>query len=182
LSVHYTLLLNRSIAPRVRLGSSVIIGKDAWLNIIPEATGDVNIVIDDNCYLAARTCISAKNHIHLERNVTVAPSVLIMDHSHFYEWTQLPIKKQKPTEGGTIRIERGCRIGQGAAIVCARGELVLGQNCVVGPNAVVLLSAPPYSVIAGNPARVVERFDASQAHLVSPSGPPGQVESAKQDW
>jgi acetyltransferase-like isoleucine patch superfamily enzyme len=60
-----------------------MIGKDVWLNIIPGATGEVNIVIDDNCCLAARSWISAKNHIHLGRDVNLAPSVLIMDHNHF---------------------------------------------------------------------------------------------------
>jgi acetyltransferase-like isoleucine patch superfamily enzyme len=178
---HYTFQVSRAMARRIKLGSSVVMGKDVWLNIIPEATGEVNIVIDDNCCIAARSWISAKNHIHLERDVNVAPSVLIMDHGHAYENIALPIRKQGSTPGGTIRIERGCRIGQGAAIVCARGELVLGQNCVVAPNAVVLRSAPPYSVISGNPARVIEWFDPLQVNLVSRSGPPGQVESAKQD-
>jgi acetyltransferase-like isoleucine patch superfamily enzyme len=168
LCAHYTLLLNRSMAPRIKLGSSVIMGKDVWLNIIPEATCEVNIVIDDNCHLAARTWISAKNHIHVERDVSIGPSVLIMDHGHSYENPNVPIRKQPPTQGGRIRIERGCRIGQGAVILCAQGDLVLGQNCIVGPNAVVLRSAPPYSVISGNPARVVERFDPSQAAFVSP--------------
>jgi acetyltransferase-like isoleucine patch superfamily enzyme len=169
------------MAPRIKLGSSVIMGKDVWLNIIPEAPCEVIIVIDDNCRLAARTWISAKNHIHVERDVHLGPSVLIMDHGHAYENPNVPINKQVATPGGRIRIERGCRIGQGAVILCTRGELVLGQNCVVAPNAVVLRSAPPYSVISGNPARVVERLDPSQANLVSQSGPPGQVESVKQD-
>jgi acetyltransferase-like isoleucine patch superfamily enzyme len=169
------------MAPRVKLGNSVILGKDVWFNIIPEATDEINIVIDDNCSIAARSWISAKNHIHLERDVNVEPSVLIMDHSHFYEWIDLPIRKQKPTEGGRIRIERGCRIGAGAAIVCSGKELVLGQHCIVTPNTVVVRSAPPYSYISGNPSRIIECLDPSQAKLVSPSGPPGQVGSAKQD-
>ena len=41
--------------------------------------------------------------------------------------------------------------------MCDRGELVLGQHCVVTPNSVVLRSAPPHSVVGGNPARVIER-------------------------
>jgi acetyltransferase-like isoleucine patch superfamily enzyme len=168
------------MARRIKLGNSVTMGKDVWLNIIPAAVGEVNIVIDDNCCIAARSWISAKNHIHLEQDVNIAPSVLIMDHGHAYENPNVPIRKQPPTQGGRIRIERGCRIGQGAVIFCAQGELVLGQNCVVAPNAVVLRSAPPYSVISGNPARVIERLDPSQANLVWQSRPPGQLEPAKQ--
>lgn len=166
-SIHYTAVVNRAMVHRIKLGNSVMIGKDVWLNIIPEATDDINIVIDDQCRLAARGLISAKNRIHLERDVHLGPSVLIQDHGHFYGRTDLPIKKQKPTEGGRIRIERGCQIGQGVAIVCDRGELVLGQHSVVIPNSVVLRSAPPYSLVGGNPARVIERLDSSQANQES---------------
>jgi acetyltransferase-like isoleucine patch superfamily enzyme len=162
LSVHYTFTMNRVMAPRIKLGNSVTMGKDVWLNIIPEATDEVNIVIDDRCRIAAWSWISAKNHIHLEQDVNVEPSVLIMDHGHSYELTHLPIKNQIATEGGRIRIERGCSIGAGTTIVCAQGNLVLGQYCVVTPSSVVLRSMPPYSVVGGNPARVIERLDPSQ--------------------
>lgn len=174
LFVHYSFLVNRSMAPWLKLGNSVIVGKDVWFNIVSEAADEVTLVIDDNCCIAARCWISAKNHIHLERDVNLGSSVLIMDHNHSYENTELPIRKQPATRGGRIRIERGCRIGHGAAIVCARGELVLGQNCVVAANAVVLRSAPPYSMIAGNPARVIARFDPSQPNPES-SCSPGEV-------
>ncbi len=178
LSVHYTFLVNRPMARRIKLGNSVIIGKDVWLNIIPEATDEINIIIEDNCCLGPRSWISAKNHIHLERDVNIGPSVLIMDHGHAYENPNVPISKQPPTPGGRIRIERGCRVGQGAAIVCSASELVLGQNSVVAPNAVVVRSHPPYSIISGNPSRVIDRLDPSQAKTVSPSAPPGRAESA----
>ena len=161
LSVHYTFLVNRAMARRIKLGNSVIMGKDVWLNIVSDATGDLNIVIDDNCCLGARSWISAKNLIHLERDVNLGPSVLIMDHGHAYENPNMPISKQPTTPGGKIRIERGCRIGQGAAILCSGRELVLGRNCVVAPNAVVVRSHPPNSVISGNPSRVIEQLDPS---------------------
>ena len=165
LFAHYTVMMNRSMAPRIRLGNSVMLDKDVWLNIIPEATDQVNIVIGDRCRLDARTWISVKNRIELESDVRIGPSALIMDHGHAYENPDLPIKKQPATHGGTIRIERGCRIGQGVAIVCTSSELILGHNSVVTPNAVVVRSQPPYSVISGNPARVVQQFDPTHSSL-----------------
>jgi serine acetyltransferase len=61
--------------------------------------------------------------------------------------------------------------------VCAQGELVLGHHCVVTPNSVVLRSTAPYSLVGGNPARVIERFDSSQANPESPARSTGGVVS-----
>ncbi len=163
LSIHYTCVLNRAKAPQIKLGSSVIIKKDVWLNVIVEATGEPKIIIDDNCWIGARSIISAKNYIHLEHDVTLDTSVLIMDHGHAYEDIGRPIREQPPPPGGRIRIGQGCRIGHGAAIICPRGELVLGPNCVVVPNSLVTASAPPFSVISGNPARVIEKIEPVKA-------------------
>jgi acetyltransferase-like isoleucine patch superfamily enzyme len=181
-AVHYTFLVNRAMARRIVLGNSVTIGKDAWLNIIPEAKNEVNIIIEDNCRIGARSWISAKNQIHIERDVHLGPSVLIVDHGHAYEDPTVPIKKQPPMSGGRIRIERGCRIGQGAAIVCSSSQLILGQNSIVAPNAVVLRSVPPFSVLEGNPGRVIERLEPSPANPLSPSCSSRQLGLQSESW
>jgi acetyltransferase-like isoleucine patch superfamily enzyme len=92
----------------------------------------------------------------LERGVVLASDVLIQDHAHAYEDVSRPIKLQGPTPGGQIRIGEGCHIGRGAAILGGRGEIVIGKNCVVVPDAVVMSSFPPNSMISGNPARAVD--------------------------
>jgi len=161
LSIHPSVDLLRPMARRIKLGNCVFIGKDAWLNVTDSLDQDnaPAIIIGDNCAIARRSQISAKNCVHLERDVILSPSVLIMDHSHAYENVTLPIREQGATEGGKIRIQKGCWIGHGAAIICDKGELILGRNSVVAANAVVTRSCPPYSVLSGNPAKVVKQFD-----------------------
>jgi len=165
LSIHYTCLMSREKAPQMKFGSSVILKKDVWLNVIWEAIGELKIIIDDNCQIGARATISAKNYIHLERDVILDASVLIMDHSHGYEDITRPCREQAPPPGGKIRIGQGCRIGHGAAIVCTRGELVLGPDCVVLPNSLVTASAPANSVISGNPAKIIEKLEPVNTNL-----------------
>ena len=159
-SFHYSSSVYRPRASRISLGNSVSLRKDAWLNVADDnPEGEPVIVIEDNCAIGSDSIISAKNLIHLERDVLVAQSVLIVDHNHAYEDLALPIVKQGITEGGRIRIGQGCWIAHGAAILCPKGELVIGRNCVVAANSVVTRSIPDYSLVAGFPARIIRQYD-----------------------
>ena len=167
LYVHYSCDLARSIAPYIQFGDSVLLEREVWINIpeVPKSNEPV-IVFDEGVKLGRRCVISGINRIHFERNVVFAPQVLVMDHNHAFEDVNVPIKYQGITRGGTIRIEEGCWIGYGAAIVCGKGELVIGKHSVVGAKAVVSRSIPPNSVVTGNPARVVKQFDPSKGEWV----------------
>ena len=161
--IHPSAMLSRTIAPAIELGDFVIIRNHAWLNSFDIAgPGDVKITIGDHTVVNAQCVISAKNRIHIEDHVMVSACSLVMDHNHAYEDVTRPIQQQGASPGGTIRIEQGCWIGHGAAIVCNQGELVLGRNCIVAANSLVTRSFPPYSVIVGNPARVAKQFDPEQ--------------------
>lgn len=161
LDFHFTSVLSRKHASRMGFGNSVSLRKDAWLNVADvNASAEPAIVIDDNCAIGTNTIISARNLIHIERDVLIAQWVLIVDHNHAYEDINIPIVKQGITEGGRIRIGQGSWIGRGAVILCPKGELTIGRNCVVAANSVVTRSIPDYSLVAGLPARIIRQYDA----------------------
>ena len=162
--IHYRFDLRRIEAHLVRLGDSVLIDEGTWIQIARDLSqsGEPAVIIESGCELGRGCHIHAKNRVHIERDVMISNSVLIMDCNHAYEDLSLPIARQGYTEGGTIRIGQGSWIGEGAAIVCSKGELVLGRNCVVAANAVVSRSFPPHSIIIGNPAAIIRRFDPEQ--------------------
>jgi acetyltransferase-like isoleucine patch superfamily enzyme len=160
LDLHFMSHMNRQRARRISLGNRVSLRKGAWLNVadwIP--TGEPTIVIEDDCAIGTDSIISAKNRIHIERDVLIAQSVLIVDHNHAYEDINVPIVKQGITEGGTIRIGQGSWIARGAAILCPKGELTIGRNCVIAANSVLTRSIPDYSLVAGLPARIIRQYD-----------------------
>jgi acetyltransferase-like isoleucine patch superfamily enzyme len=182
LSIHYTCDVRNPAL--IEIGNSVIIHKDVWLHAWPSHEGEADLepalIIGDACLIGRRSHITARNRVHLEPDVIVSASVLIQDHGHAFQDVTQPIRLQGIAKGGRIRIGQGSWIGQGAAIVCTQGELVLGRNCVVGANAVVTRSAPAFSVLSGNPARVVMQFDSAKGAWVLGSARPVEREAATQ--
>lgn len=55
-----------------------------------------------------------------------------------------------------VRIGRNVWIGFG---VCVLPGVTIGEGSIVGARSVVVDDVPPYSVIAGNPARLIRTLD-----------------------
>jgi galactoside O-acetyltransferase len=64
-----------------------------------------------------------------------------------YDWSQAPMKP--------IRIERGAWLG--ARVIILKGVTV-GEGSVVGAGSVVTRDVAPYTLVAGNPARLIREI------------------------
>jgi acetyltransferase-like isoleucine patch superfamily enzyme len=153
--------IRRSFARYVSIGEKVTIEDNVWINIVDVPRDDANpiLVLEDGCVIGRRSIISAKNHIRIGRHVLFGPSVFVNDHNHAFEDVTTPIKFQGTTPGGTVRIEDGGWVGFGAAIVANLGPLVIGQNSVIGANALVTGSVAPFTIVVGNPGRPGRHYD-----------------------
>jgi acetyltransferase-like isoleucine patch superfamily enzyme len=155
--------IRRAAAPYIYLGNNVSIAGDVWLNIPFEAPMAVKnkpvIRIGDGSAIGRRCTISGVHRIEIGEKSLFGPGVFITDHSHAFENPSIPIIDQGITEGGTIIIEKGCWFGHNCAVVTHRGrEVRIGQDTIIGANAVVTKSFPARSVLVGNPARNVGRL------------------------
>ncbi len=170
-SIHYSCDIYRSASNRIRIGDFVYLAPDVWLTIPEPGIGvPAAIILENGCKIGRRCMISAKNSVWLEPDVLLGPSVVITDHSHEFSNVDLPITAQGLTAGGTVRIERNCWIGYGAAIIGASGPLVVGRNSVIGANSVVTRSIPPFCVVGGNPAKILKRYDSPKGKWTRGSG------------
>jgi acetyltransferase-like isoleucine patch superfamily enzyme len=119
--------------------------------------GDARIEIGDRVVINSFAHLGAMARIVLEDDVGIASGVCIEDHHYVYEGASAaaPLKKQ-PFRVAEVIVEAGAMIGEHAVILPG---VRIGRNSWVGANAVVTEDVPPYSIVAGVPARVIRRMD-----------------------
>lgn len=111
-----------------------------------------SIIIEDEVSIGQNCHITCANRIHIGRGSSILPNVLITDIEHEY----VPNEALKNTglKVGSVVIGNYVTIGMGARVLGHR-NIVIGDNCVIGANAVVTKDIPPNSIVAGIPAKII---------------------------
>lgn len=91
--------------------------------------------------------------VRIGKDVMMGPEVMIYAHGHAFDDVTTPMIEQGFSEAAEVVIEDDVWIGARAILLPG---VRIGTGSVVGASAVVTKSVAPYSVVAGNPARVVK--------------------------
>ena len=139
---------------RIMLGNKVRIYPGARMEVHGNKGG---ITIEDNVSIGQNLHITSKDlDLVIGKNTTILGNVFITNIDHDYKQIDKHILDQEYLVKETI-IGENCFIGYGAGI---QAGTVLGNQCIVGANAVVRGNYPDYCVIAGVPARIIKQYNA----------------------
>lgn len=124
------------------------------------------IEIGNNFFIGSNTCIHAKESVLIGDNVIISNNVLITDNNNHptspakriemskcQNYQTDPLWSWENADSAPVYISDNVWIGRDAVIL--KG-VTIGKGSIVGLRAVVTHDVPPYSVVAGNPARVVK--------------------------
>lgn len=175
---NYTILLPNF---NIRLDNPIVdkkyleIGKDCIINgnFVFEST-EGKITIGDHCFIGPSTFIS-RSAITIGNNVTIAWGCTIYDHNshslNFKDRRQdiedqlsdikngvsfIKNKNWETVNAKPIIIEDDAWIGFNCIIL--KG-ITIGEGAIVGAGSVVTRDIPPWTVVGGNPARVIKQLE-----------------------
>lgn len=116
------------------------------------------LIIGDNCRFGAFNHITAINKIIIGNGVLTGKWVTITDNSHgkFDQCQAKVMPVQRPLfSKGTIIIGENVWIGDKATILPG---VIIGDGVVVAANTVVTKNIPAFSMVAGNPAKIIKQL------------------------
>jgi len=136
----------------VEVKNNVMIGSRAWFQTVDSG----KISVGSGTHIGRDVVISARDEISIGENCLLSYRVSILDHDHKLDRSIKSPMKSGLTKGQKVTIGDNCFIG---ANVCIIKGVTLGKHCAVGANSVVTKSFPDFSVIAGNPARMINTLE-----------------------
>ena len=150
---------------KVRRGNKLVIGDQVIFNA--RVTFDSNagtIVVGNRTYIG-RSHLVCHSNINIGSDVIISWGVTIVDHnSHAIDWTCRAVdvsdwakgtKSWEHVKRGPVVIQDKVWIGFNAIIL--KG-ITLGEGAVIGAGSVVTKDVPAYTVVVGNPARVIRKL------------------------
>lgn len=150
------------IAPDVKLGRNVIF--HAFVNLYGCTIGDNSrigtfVEIQKNAIIGRNVKVSS--HTFICEGVTIEDDVFVGHNVSF-----INDKYPRATAGNgqlqteadwqvvPTRVKRGASIGTSATILCG---VTIGENAIIGAGSVVTKDVPDNAIVAGVPARIVNK-------------------------
>ena len=126
----------------------------SWIVNLQRSRG---VKIGEDCHFSPYVLIDLiyPNMVNIGNNVTIGSNTMIFAH---YNPTANKLLKENgyPRDVKQVTIEDGAVIGPGSIITMGTK---IGKNSIVGAGSVVSNTIPEFSVVLGNPARVIKKIN-----------------------
>jgi acetyltransferase-like isoleucine patch superfamily enzyme len=132
-----------------RIGRQAILHDVRFFNLYRR--GLAGLEIGDQCFLGDECLLDLAESIVIEPQVTLAERVTVLTHMNV-GYADHPLQEMFPAMAAPVRIRTGSFVGANATILAGR---TIGPRAFVAAGSVVTQDAPPDTLVAGVPARVI---------------------------
>ncbi|MBU0697705.1 MAG: acyltransferase [Bacteroidetes bacterium] len=137
------------------LGNRVTIGKFALIRPTNAYGGEIGVglKVGNNSSFGPFAYIGCSGFIEIGDNVIMGPRVGIYAENHVFENLDISIKEQG-VKREFVKIDDDCWIASNVNILAG---VTIGKGCIIASGSIVNKDIPPYSIVAGVPAKVIRK-------------------------
>lgn len=140
------------------------IGKDTLIEDFATVNNQLGaILIGDRTLIGISSVLIGP--VTIGNDVMLAQHVVMSGLNHQFENINIPINQQTCTTSQII-IEDEVWIGANAVITAG---VTIGKHAVIAAGSVVTKDVPSFSVVGGNPARILKQYDPESKEWKKPS-------------
>ena len=121
------------------------------INIEKGACFGSDVSLGDNSGIGIRAQV--EDNVFIGSNVMMGPDCMLFTRNHKFSDLTIPMCQQGFSDRKEVVIEDDVWIG--ARVIILPGVRV-GKGSIIGAGAVVTKDVPPYSIVGGNPAKVIK--------------------------
>lgn len=151
----------------VDVGQDSVLSEDCWININHREAGQKGVVIGDSCFIGRRNFFTSGERITLGDFCLTGVNCHFLGAGHVASDPMVPYLMAGVTRGGAISIGTNCWIGAACTVLAGT---TIGFGSIIGAATVVKGEVPPFSLVVGNPGRVVKRFHPLRGEWVHGDG------------
>ncbi len=148
----------------IQIGNDTIISEDTLINAFNRTTEDVILTIGNNSFIGRRNYFNVGGTIRLGDYCLTANDCRFIGSSHNIEDPFTPYLASQTDAEASIEIGANCWLGCAVTVL---KNVKIGHGSIIGAASVVTKDVPPFSIVAGNPGRVIKRYSISRKEWVA---------------
>jgi acetyltransferase-like isoleucine patch superfamily enzyme len=138
----------------ITIKKKAVVKNFGWLMAQKNDAFDPELIIGEGSSIGDFCHIAAVRKVEIGKKVLMANKVYISDNLHSFDDINVPVIDQPVIFKNEVIIGDGSWLGENVCVIGAK----IGQNCVIGANAVVTGDIPDYSIAVGSPAKVIKKY------------------------
>jgi acetyltransferase-like isoleucine patch superfamily enzyme len=139
----------------ISIGNYSVLSEHIWLNVNQRFSDYRHIIIGNNCYIGRRNIFSSGDQIIIGDYFMSAADCKLLGADHVFADPCRPYISTGATSDKSIKIGINVWLGAGVIVI---GNVTIGSGTVIGAGSLVNKSIPPFSLVVGNPGRVIKRY------------------------
>jgi acetyltransferase-like isoleucine patch superfamily enzyme len=140
----------------IEIQDNCTIGENTTFTVNDRSDKEIRLKIGSNTYIGRNNFFSVGNYVNIGPYCIFGNNCSFVSSDHVFDTPLVPYALSGNSTQKGIKVGANCWIGINVPVV---GDVEIGHGSIIGANALIVRDVPPFSIVVGNPARIIKRYD-----------------------